>query len=93
MVTVSNTGTLNYFIQPVLGLNESLEKFKQRKGFLRSKKDVVKTECVYLPVYVFKILTEDTKKNIVQHYVCVDAIEGQFAFIDIEKMQKQEGKS
>lgn len=87
------TGSPDYFIQPLVNQQEALKKFKSQKGFLQAARNILKTDCIYLPVYIFKIATEEKNHDAIWHTVCIDAIEGQFAFIETEKLKMQKENS
>ena len=79
--------TSEIFFEPAISSADALRIFRQRKGLLSSKRTVVKSECIFLPIYIFDIETEDKQKNSACHEVCVDAIEGQFALIQTKDLK------
>jgi hypothetical protein len=85
MNIASNTSEISF--APVLNQGDAIKVFNPKKGLFPSRKTMVKTECIFVPIYIFKIETEDKCKNSVSHEVCVDAIEGQFALIQTKDLK------
>jgi len=88
MSTTENTGVQSYCIEPGIGHSEAIQILNKPAGFISLKRKMLKSECIFLLIYIFEILTIDKSGSVVRHEVCVDAIEGQFAHIRSKNLSK-----
>ena len=81
------------FIQPVISKQEAMQIFSRRKIiFWRSPGEIAKLELIHFPYYMFEVKFT-TKKGEQKVTVCVDGINGTFAFLDLDKVTiSEEGK-
>jgi hypothetical protein len=88
MSNTIQTTPLSYEIEPTVNQKEALHILRKQKGFFSRKRELIKLESVFLPIYIFNVVTEDKKGKRIIHEVAVDAVEGQFALILTAPLRK-----
>jgi hypothetical protein len=68
------------FIIPQIEKTLALVHLAKQPRPLTRKRKILKAELLYLPFYIFTIHVESTKKGTSSEQVCIDGIQGQFAF-------------
>lgn len=68
------------FIVPKIEKSEALIHLAKRPRPLTRNREIIKVEILYLPCYIFFVQIESSKKGISSEQVCIDGIQGQFAF-------------
>ena len=69
------------FITSVVSRAQAENLLTKPKGFLSPRREMVKIELIYLPVYLFALKLEDKKGRHLAERISVDGIKGEFAFI------------
>ncbi len=68
------------FVEALIGQREAEVMMSGKKGFLlKTGRNILRTELLFLPVYIFTIRISDTKGKINTEMVSVDGIRGEFA--------------
>ena len=68
------------FIIPKIEKTLALVHLAKQPRPLTRKRKIIKAEILYLPCYIFTVQIESTKKGTSSEQVCIDGIQGQFAF-------------
>lgn len=77
------------FIAPQINKSSALTHLAKRPRPLSRNRKIIKAELLYLPCYIFTVEIESTKKGISSEQVCIDGIQGQFAFFKGGKFMKK----
>lgn len=80
MHTFSRQQFLPLFVIPEVDESKAAIYLAQRPRPLARKRKILKVELLYVPCYVFKIKVESRAGIQATEQVCVDGIQGQFAF-------------
>jgi len=68
------------FIASVVSRTKAEELLTKTKGLLSPRRELVKIELIYLPVYLFALKLVDKKGRLLAERISVDGIRGEFAF-------------
>ena len=69
------------FIASVVSRARAEELLAKAKGLLSPRRKLLKTELIYLPVYLFALKLEDKRGRAFDEKISVDGIRGEFAFV------------
>jgi len=69
------------FIASVVSRTKAEDLLTKTKGLLSPRREMVKIELIYLPVYLFSLKLEDKRNRLLAERISVDGIRGEFAFI------------
>ena len=72
------------FIEPKLTADEARVQLKKGKLHFFQSPKILKASLVYLPCYQFHAEVETRPGEMVQEFFCVDAVYGDFAFLDLQ---------
>ena len=67
------------FVAPDIDRRKAEEILSRREGMVPRRRKIIKTELLWLPLYVFEVLLEDSKGARLKDLVSVDGIKGEFA--------------
>jgi len=67
-------------IASVVSKTQAEDLLTKTKGLLSPRRDLVKIELIYLPVYLFALKLEDKRGRLLAERISVDGIRGEFAF-------------
>ena len=81
----TNRNRLMKAVKPLIEAARAAEILSGR-GLLRRRNDIVKTELICLPVYLFKVVLTDKKGGRESEMVAVDAVRGEFSFYSEESI-------
>ena len=74
-------------VEQKIDRDKAIKEIEKKENILSTRKNVENIELKYMPYYLFKIVIELKKqKSIIQH-VCVDMINGEYAFVEREKLK------
>jgi hypothetical protein len=68
------------FVIPQIEKSSALIHLAKQPRPLSRKRKIIKAEVLYLPYYIFTVQIESSKKGVSSEQVCIDGIQGQFAF-------------
>jgi hypothetical protein len=68
-------------IASVISRARAEELLSKKAGPLSPRRKLVKTELIYLPVYLFALKLEDKRGRVFAEKISVDGIRGEFAFV------------
>jgi hypothetical protein len=76
--------------KPDLTEEQARKKLTIKGKLLRGPKIPVKIELIHLPYYFFKLKARNTKGKVRDFTAAVDAIVGNFALVDVSRMEEME---